>query len=99
MLADALAQIPGSSRAKILICVDGASATHGLHEHLIGLTIHRRAVRFTTGWTITELDEQAIARLPETAWDVSLNQDGSLQEGYGVVKLSGLSVREGWARY
>ncbi|MGR8007501.1 IS1380 family transposase [Streptomyces hypolithicus] len=96
VLADALAQIPGSSAAKLLIRVDGAGATHGLHEHLIGLNTRRRTVRFTTGWTITDLDEQAIARLPETAWEVSLNQDGTLQEDYGVAELSGLSAREGW---
>lgn len=98
VLADALAQIPGSSRAKLLIRVDGAGATHGLHEHLIGLNTRRRTVRFTTGWTITGTDEQDIARLPETAWEVSLNQDGSLQEDYAVAELSGLSTREGWSK-
>ncbi|WP_405899261.1 hypothetical protein OG242_18685 [Streptomyces sp. NBC_00727] len=54
-------------------------------------------MRFTTGWTITEADEQAIAKLPETAWETSLNQDGSAQEGYFVAELSGLSEREGWS--
>ncbi|MGW1109380.1 transposase [Streptomyces sp. NPDC002540] len=98
VLTDALARIPGSSAAKLLIGVDGAGATHGLHEHLIGLNTHRRAVRFTTGWTITDADEQAIACLPETAWEVSLNQDGTLQEDYGVAELSGMSAREGWSK-
>ncbi|WP_338672180.1 IS1380 family transposase [Streptomyces sp. SCSIO 30461] len=98
VLADALAQIPGSSRAKILVRVDGAGATHGLHEHLLGLNTRRRTVRFTTGWTITEADEQAIAKLPEAAWEASLNQDGSVQEGYFVAELSGLNGREGWSR-
>ncbi len=70
----------------------------GLHEHLIKLTTRRRTVRFTTGWTITALDEQAIARLPEAAWETSLNQDGSVQEGYSVAELSGVSEREGWSK-
>ncbi|GAX49693.1 hypothetical protein AQJ27_00150 [Streptomyces olivochromogenes] len=33
VLTDALAQIPASSTAKILVRVDGAGATHGLLEH------------------------------------------------------------------
>ncbi|MER7960359.1 IS1380 family transposase, partial [Streptomyces sp. NPDC096030] len=98
VLADALAQIPGSSTAKILVRVDGAGATHGLHEHLINLSTRRRTVKFTTGWTITDLDEQAIAKLPEAAWETSLNQDGTVQEGYFVAELSGLSAREGWSK-
>jgi DDE family transposase len=96
VLADALAQVPGASTAKILVRVDGAGASHALHEHLRDLNTMRRAVRFTTGWKITEADEAAIALLPETAWEDSLNQDGSVQEGYHVAELTGLNRREGW---
>jgi hypothetical protein len=96
VLTDALAQIPGSSAAKILIRVDGAGATHGLLEHLEALNTTRRTVRYTVGWKITEDDERAIARLPEAAWETSVHQDGSLQEGYFVAELTGLNTREGW---
>jgi Transposase DDE domain group 1 len=96
VLTDALAQIPGSSTAKILVRVDGAGATHGLLEHLEALNTSRRTVRYTVGWKITEDDERAIAKLPEAAWEVSLHQDGSLQEGYSVAELTGLNTREGW---
>jgi hypothetical protein len=48
------------------------------------------------GWKIGEADEQAIARLPETAWETSLHQDGSLQDGYAVAELTALNTREGW---
>ncbi|MFI1936909.1 transposase [Streptomyces purpureus] len=78
--------------------MDGAGATHGLHEHLRDLNTMRRTVRFTTGWMITDEDEQAIARLPEAAWETSLRQDGSLQEGYHVAELTGLNTREGWIK-
>lgn len=81
VLAAALAQIPGASTAKILVRVDGAGATHALHEHPRDLNTMRRTVHFTTGWTITDEDEKAIARLPETAWETSIKQDGELQEG------------------
>jgi hypothetical protein len=53
-------------------------------------------VRYTVGWKITDEDERAIARLPKAAWEVSLHQDGSLQEGYSVAELTGLNTREGW---
>ncbi|MFJ2034117.1 transposase [Streptosporangium sp. NPDC087985] len=63
VLSDALAQIPNSCQAKILVRVDGAGATHDLLTHLEGLNTTRRTVRYLVGWTITEADEQAIARL------------------------------------
>ncbi|RLV04349.1 IS1380 family transposase [Streptomyces griseocarneus] len=96
VLTDALTQIPGSSAAKILIRVDGAGATHGLLEHLEALNTARHTVRYTVGWKITEEDEQAIAQLPEAAWEASLHQDGTVQEGYFVAELTGLNTREGW---
>ncbi|MFD3498485.1 transposase [Streptomyces sp. NPDC058678] len=96
VLTDALAQIPGSSTANILIRVDSAGATHRLLEHLEALKTTRRTVRYTLGWKITEDDEKAIARLPETAWETSLHQDGSLQEGYFVAELTGLNTGAGW---
>jgi hypothetical protein len=47
--------------------VDGAGATHDLLVHLEGLNTARRTVRYLVGWTITDLDEHAISRLPTTA--------------------------------
>nr|WP_263008683.1 transposase [Nonomuraea phyllanthi] len=64
VLTDAPAQIPNSCQAKILVRVDGAGATHDLLTHLEGLNTTRRTVRYLVGWTITGLDEQAIAHLP-----------------------------------
>lgn len=98
VLDAALAQIPRSSQAKILVRVDGAGATHGLLKRLQALNTTRRTVRYTVGWTITSEDERAIARLPETAWETSLRQDGEVQEGYFVAELTGLNTREGWPK-
>ncbi|MFE9727660.1 transposase [Streptomyces sp. NPDC005794] len=96
VLTCALAQIPYSSAAKLLIRVDGAGATHGLLEHLVALNTKRRTVRFSVGWKITDEDEKAIAKLPEHAWETSLKQDGSPQAGYFVAELTGVNTREGW---
>lgn len=89
---------PRSLAAMVLVRVDGAGATHGLHEHLRDLNTMRRTVRFTTGWMITDEDEKAIALLPETAWETSIKQNGSLQEGCFVAELTGLSTRDGWIK-
>ncbi|MCX4745674.1 transposase [Kitasatospora sp. NBC_01287] len=96
VLTAALRQIPGSSAAKILVRIDGAGATHDLLAHLEVLNTARRTVRYLVGWTITEDDEKAIAKLPERAWEASLRQSGEVQEGYSVAELTGLNTRPGW---
>lgn len=93
VLAACLGQIPGSSQAKLLIRVDGAGATHGLLERLEALNTTRRTVRYTK---ITPEDEAAIVKLPESVWETSLKQDGTLQEGYHVAELTGVNTRDGW---
>ncbi|MFV2023807.1 transposase [Micromonospora sp. LOL_013] len=94
VLDDAIAQLPASYRRKILIRVDGAGATHDLMTHLERLNRTRRNVRFTVGWAITDADETAIARLPETAWTDSLGQDGTATTGQAhTAELTGLDQR------
>ncbi|GAA0388693.1 IS1380 family transposase [Acrocarpospora corrugata] len=93
VLAAAIAQIPASRRAKLLIRVGGAGATHELLERVEALNTTRRTVRFTVGWTITDVDEAAIAALPGKAWDRALTQDGDPHEHAGVAELTGLNAR------
>lgn len=89
-------RIPGSSRAKILVRIDGVGATHDLLEHLKALNTARRTVRYRVGWTVTADDERAIAKLPATAWEAALKQDGSVHDDYGIAGLTGLNARTGW---
>jgi hypothetical protein len=96
VLKAALAQIPGSSSAKILVRVDGAGATHDLLDYLESLNTTRRTVRYSVGWKMTDADEAAIAALPPAQWQTSLRQDGTPQEGYAVAELTGLNTRAGW---
>jgi hypothetical protein len=93
VLAAAIAQIPAHRRAKLLIRIDGAGATHELLERLQALNTTRRTVRFTVGWKITEADEAAIAAVPESAWDTGLTQDGGLHPHAAVAELTGLNAR------
>lgn len=92
----ALAQIPGQASAKVLVRIDGAGATHALLEYLQGLNTTRRTLRYTVGWTITTMDETAIAALPEQAWEATLDPDGTVREQVHVAELTGLSTRSGW---
>lgn len=93
VLADAIAQIPARYRRKILVRVDGAGATHEFLEHVHQLNSVFRTVRFTVGWTITEVDEAAIAVLPATGWTDSLDQDGQANTTAGVAEVTGLDPR------
>jgi hypothetical protein len=66
VLTDAIVQLPPGARAKILIRIDGAGATHDLLAHIEALNTSRRTVRYTVGWTVTDADEAAISALPPT---------------------------------
>ncbi|WP_253868211.1 transposase [Promicromonospora umidemergens] len=110
VLDEAFAQLPDTGGySRVLVRIDGAGASHESVEHLIGLNTTRRQVVFTIGWAITRADEDAIAALPETAWEPYLDQDGTIRsqklpEGgfdqYGdVAELTGLNGRitkNGW---
>jgi hypothetical protein len=95
VLAACIAQIPAAYRAKILIRVDGAGASHGLLERIEALNTTRRTVRYTVGWKITEADEAAIAALGEDAWEHALDQGGAVQNACHVAELTGLNARVG----
>jgi hypothetical protein len=56
-------------------------------------------VLFTSGFTITAVDEAAIAHLPEHAWTHAIEQDGSLDPVAQVAELTGLWRRNGWPEH
>jgi hypothetical protein len=60
------------------------------------LNTARRTMRYLVGWTITEVGEQAVARLPATAWTDSFDQDGQVRQGHHVAELTALNRRTGW---
>lgn len=95
VLAACIAQIPAAYRAKLLIRVDGAGASHGLLERIEALNTTRRTVRYTVGWKITDADEAAIAALGEAAWEDTVDQDGQIQDACHVAELTGLNARVG----
>jgi hypothetical protein len=95
VLTAAIGQIPAHMRARLLVRVDGAGASHELISHLLSLTTARRTVLFTCGWAITEADEQAIAKLPAAAWQAGLDQDGTAQDDKHAAEITHLTSRAG----
>lgn len=95
VLTAALKQVPGSSRAEVLVRVGGAGATHDLLKHREALNTARRTVRYTVGWKLACVDEQAIPLLPGSAWEDLLQQGGDVRNGYHWAELTGLNTREG----
>src|SRR6266568_2477158 len=56
VLTAAIRQIPSRMRARLLVRVDGAGASHELITHLLSLSSRCRTVLFTSGWAITQSD-------------------------------------------
>ena len=52
---------------------------------------------FTSGWAITEADEQAIRKLPAPAWKPAVGQHGAVQQDRHVAEITHLTSRAaGW---
>jgi hypothetical protein len=97
VLEQAIAAIPAAFRAKVLIRIDGAGATHELLERIQALNTSRRVVRFCVGWKITPVDEDAIAALPASVWTTAFDQDGEPQDDCHVAEITDLNARTaGW---
>jgi hypothetical protein len=95
VLAAAIRQVPARFRARILVRVDGAGASHDLIKHLLSLSSARRTMLFTCGWMITAADEAAIMRLPADAWKPGIAQDGDIEEDKDVAEITHLMSRAG----
>ena len=95
VLAAAVRQVPARFRARVLVRVDGAGASHELVKHLLGMSSPRRTVLFTCGWMITAADEAAIMQVPAGAWKPGTGQDGKAEEDKDVAEITHLLSRAG----
>ncbi len=97
VLADAIAQIPGTHRRKLLIRSDGAGASHGLLDWLTGQgRVRGRSVEYSVGFSITEKLRDAIDLVPKKAWTSAIDADGGVREGGDVAELTGLLDLSKW---
>jgi hypothetical protein len=93
VLTAAIRQIPSRFRSRLLVRVDGAGASHELISHLLSLSSRRRTMLFTSGWAITEADEDAIRKLPAPARKPAVDQDGTVQQDKHVAEITHLMRR------
>jgi Transposase DDE domain group 1 len=85
VLDRALEQIPARSieRIEILVRADSAGATHGLIDYC-----REANLRFSVGYELTETVRAAILEIPEDAWVVALDQDGSERDNGEVAEIT-----------
>ena len=90
VLAEAIAQVPGTHGRKLLIRSDGAGASHTLVDWLTEQdTVRGRRLEYSIGFTLTEKLRHAIGLVPAKTWTPALDADGGVREG---------GVREGGVR-
>ena len=93
VIEDALAQIPDGDRygSPILVRADSAGGTRGFLGYLRSLRDRRGLdVSFSVGFKVTNAIAEAIRRLPEAAWTVAVDADGTPRP----VDESGLPVAQ-----
>lgn len=97
VLTEAIAQVPGTHRRKLLIRSDGAGASHKLLDWLAEQDKARgRSVEYSVGFAITEKIRDAIDLVPKTIWTPALNTDGGVREGGDVAELTDLLDLTNW---
>ena len=93
VLRDAITQVPVSHRRRLLVRADGAGATHQLLDWLTAQDqIRGRRVEYSIGFPVHKgvAVHDAIAAVPESAWQAALDADGEPREHAGIVELTGL---------
>ncbi len=93
VLDRALEQIPAEyvQSLEILVRADSAGATHGLVDYC-----RDGNMRFSVGYELTETVRSAILQVPENAWVVALDQDGSTRKNGEVVEITDMVDLSAW---
>jgi len=93
VLDRALAQIPAEyvESLEILVRADSAGATHGLVDYC-----REASMRFSVGYELTESVRAAILEIPEDAWVVALDQDGSERKNGEVCEITDMVDLSAW---
>jgi Transposase DDE domain group 1 len=81
VLDAAIAALPPQHRRRLMITCDGAGASHGLVERLDALAARRGyQVTWSVGWDLREREKQAIALVPDRAWQIAVDGRGEVRE-------------------
>jgi hypothetical protein len=91
----ALAQMPESTRRRVLIRADSGGGTH---EFLNWLTRPGRRLAYSVGFTITDDIAAATGSIPARAWTPAYDADGVQRDGAWVAELTGMLNLPGWPK-
>ncbi len=89
----ALAQLPAGLRRRVLIRADSGGGTH---EFLAWLTRPGRRLHYTVGFPMTGDVQDAILKIPATAWTPAYDSDRMVRPGAWVAELTGMLDLAGW---
>jgi hypothetical protein len=93
----AVSRLPGTFRHNVLVRLDGAGFSHELLEHIAaGGGKRGRHWEFSVGWSCTDVEMDAIARLPKAAWTPGIGQDGDVLDDTFTADLTGLLNLDTW---
>ncbi len=93
----AVSRLPGAFRRRLLVRLDGAGFSHELLEHIAsGGGKRGRCWEFSVGWSCTDVEMDAIARVPKEAWQAGIDQDGEVADDTFVAELTGLLDLDAW---
>ena len=97
LLEEAVARLPTAFRRRLLVRLDGAGFSHDLLEHIAaGGGKRGRDWEFSVGWSCTDTEMDAIARVPPGARTPAIDQDGEVLPDTFVADLTGLLDLGGW---
>jgi hypothetical protein len=81
ILEAAITALPPAFRRRLMVTCDGAGASHGLIARLDELAARRGyQLTYSVGWELGERERRAIALVPETAWQIAVDQRGEVRE-------------------
>jgi hypothetical protein len=98
VLRDAVRQIPAAHRRKILIRIDGAGASHQVTAWIASGDGHPSFTwEYSTGFTMNETYQLAIAALGEAVWEATVEvENGKVRPNGQVAELTGLLDLTAW---
>jgi DDE family transposase len=90
-----LTQLPRHLRRRVLIRTDSGGGTH---EFLDWLTRPGRHLAYSTGFTITEDIQDAILKIPASAWTPAYDAEGLARPGAWAAELTGMLDLSSWPK-
>ncbi|MGI9000705.1 MAG: transposase [Pseudonocardia sp.] len=97
LLDVAVSRLPEPYRQQLLVRMDAAGFSHALLEYIAsGGGVPGRDWEFSVGWSCTDTEMDAIARLSTAAWTAGIDQNGDLLPDTYVAELTGLLDLRSW---